>query len=214
MSKRKLWMVLVSILFLTKTLLSQATDPDSLQPGEWYIPPTAPSHITPEYMDSISFRPVDVDNPVFEYDTDTLGSLLWTSDIYETYDSTIQNTTFYMCTENYWLKTVARIDTVTDSVYQYTSTRSIDSSGSEFWTENISVSVIDSTSISINSSTVVDAYVYMSGDIFNEFQHLSIPGDNQSHTYTVTLIGEYDYLIAFVSNGNTIVDIKKIGALE
>ena len=101
--------------------------------GTWIIPPGAPSHITPAYMDSLNLVPPDPTNPPgFNVGQDSIGKLMFCSDTYVQNDSTKKKATFYICGEKYWVKLVAQIDTISNTIEYTTATTSLDSTGNEF----------------------------------------------------------------------------------
>ena len=206
LNKSILTLLIVLSMFYSFPIMGQSS-------GTWIIPPGAPSHITPGYMDSLNLVPPDPMNPPgFNVGEDSIGKPMFWSEIYVQNDSTKEKATNYICGEKYWVKLVAKRDTITNILEYKTATTSLDSTGSEFWTESIYVSVVDSTEIIINSSIDVKAKLYEAYDIINPtFEELTVTGTGLNQSFAVNMKNDVFYIIVFIKNENSIVYAKRIG---
>lgn len=180
--------------------------------GTWIIPSGSPSYITPGYLDSLDLIPPDPMNPPgFTVGQDSIGKLMFWSDIYVENDSTKQTAINYLCGELYWFKLESQRDTINNSIEYQTGTTSLDSTGNEFWTESIYVNVIDSSEIVINSSADVVAKIYEAYEIVNPtYTEFNVNGSGVNENYYVNLSSGVTYIIVFIKNENSIVYAKRI----
>ncbi len=181
--------------------------------GIWIIPPGAPSHITPGYLDSLNLVPPDPMNPPGnQVGQDSIGKPMFWSEIYTQKVHTKEKATNYVCGEKYWVKLEAQRDTITNIIEFSTSTTSLDSTGNEFWTEAIYVDVVDSAEIIINSPIDVKAKLYEAYDIINPtFVEFNVTGSGLDQSYTVNMKNGVTYIIIFIKDENSIVYAKRIG---
>lgn len=179
------------------------------QVGTFIIPPG--SIATPSFLDSISSYMADKTKPTFSLDKGALGELMWFSEPYDRYVSNKIQSTGYICTENRFIKLESQYDIESKTIDYKTKFTSIDDSGSEFWTDSISVLVVDSTEIIINSQENVIAKIYEAYDIINpSFTQKTIIGDGVNHSYRVSFESGKKYIIVFINDSNIIVCIKRL----
>lgn len=181
--------------------------------GTWTIPPGCPSYITPGYMDSLNLVPLDPMNPPgYGIGQDSIGKPMFWSDIYTQKFDTKEKATNYVCGEKYWVKAEMQRDTITNIIEYNIPTTSFDSTGNEFWTEPISVSVVDTTEIIINSPVDVKARLHEAYDIINPtFEEFNVPGSGLNQNFAVNMKNGVPYIIVFIKNENYIVYAKRIG---
>lgn len=206
LNKSILTLLIVLAMLYSSSVLGQSS-------GNWIIPPGVPSHITPGYMDSLNLIPSDPTNPPgYDVGQDSIGKPMLWSDIYVLNIATKEKATNYICGEKYWVKLVAQRDTITNILEYSTATTSIDSTGNDFWTETINVSVVESTEIIINSPVDVKAKLYEAYELINPtFEELTVTGSGLNQSFTVNMKNGVPYIIVFIKNENTIVYAKRIG---
>lgn len=212
MSKKKFCALLLPVLFFPNIVLSQNSIID-LEPGEWYIPPSAPSYITPGYLDSLVLVPIDpVNPPGHQIGQDSIGKPMWISDILICIDSAnIRNSVNYICAEKYWVKAGLQYNCQTGVIYNDTVITSTDSTGSEFWTEDIMVTIVDSTEIIVNSQVDATAKIYDAYDVVNPaFAEFNIIGNETDQRIQFSTSSGFKYIVVFYEDQNTIVDVKII----
>lgn len=180
------------------------------QGGTYIIPSGSPA--TTSTVDSILTYIADTNNISAPLDTDSLGALMWFSEPYDQYVSNKLKSTGFICTVNNFVKLNSQYDTALKVIDYETKTTSLDSTGSEFWTESISVSVVDSTEIIINSPANVVAKIYEAYDIINPtVTQKTVVGNGIDQSFSVNFESGKRYIIAFIKNGNSIVYITRIG---
>lgn len=203
-------MIIKKVFFLLVMTVSFSFVAQSQGTGTYIIPPGSPA--TTSTVDSIVAYLNDTNNVTFSLDEDTLGVLMWFSEPYEQFVSNKMKSIGYLCMENNFVKMDTQYDTLFKSIDYETKTISLDSSGNEFWTDPIIVNVIDSTQIKINSLVNVTAKIYKAYDIINpQTTSLTVIGNGIDQFFTVSLESGKTYIIAFIKNGNSIVNIKRIG---
>lgn len=110
MEFNKALLTLVAVLAMTEVFpaLGQSS-------GTWIILLGAPNNITPGYMDSLNLIPSDPMNPPGNHvGQDSIGKVMFWSDIYVQKDSTKEKATNYICGEKYWVELVAQRDTISN----------------------------------------------------------------------------------------------------
>lgn len=202
-------MKIVKVFFLFAMYISLSNIAYS-QGGTYIIPTGSPATIST--VDSILTYMNDTTNTTLSLDQDTLGDLMWFSEPYDQYVSNKLKSTGFICTVNNFVKLNSQYDTALKVIDYETKNTSIDITGSEFWTESISVSVVDSTEIIINSPVNVVAKIYEAYDIINPtVTQKTVIGNGIDQSFSVNFESGKQYIIAFIKNGNTIVYIKRIG---
>lgn len=94
---------------------------------------------------------------------------------------------------------MAQRDTIGNTIEYSTATTCIDSSGNDFWTESIYISVVDSTEIIINSPVDVKAKLYEANDIINpNFKEMTVTGSGLNQIFTFNIKNSVTYIIIFV----------------
>lgn len=202
-------MKIEKILFLFAMIISLSFVAKS-QSGTYLIPSGSP--YTSSSVDSLLTMYQDSTHTDYYINQDTLGSILWFSESYEIISTSKIKSTFFVLTENHYIRLESQFDTLTWSIDYETQSISVDSTGSEFWTETIGVSVVDSTEIVINSTADVTAKIVKVNDYYNPVStELTVVGNGIDQTFNVNLNSGQTYIISFVDSAGVIVNIKKIG---
>lgn len=178
--------------------------------GTYIIPTVSP--YTPTSVESLLTLYQDSTHTNYYINQDTLGTILWFSESYEILSTSKLKSSSFVLTENHYIKLESQFDTLAWTIDYETQSISLDSTGSEFWTETIDVSVVDSTEIVINSTTDVTAKIVKVNDFYNPaITELTVVGNGIDQTFIVNLNSGKSYIISFVDSTGVIVNIKKIG---
>lgn len=199
-------LIVLSMSYFSSSVLGQLS-------GTWIIPPGSPTYVSTGYMDSLNLVPPDPMNPPgYGIGQDSIGKPMFWSDIYTQKFDTKEKATNYLCGEKYWVKAEMQRDTITNIIEYNIPTTSLDSTGNEFWTEPISVSVVDSTEIIINSPIDVKARLHEAYEIINPtFVEFNVIGSKFNQNFAVNMKNGVPYIIVFIKNENYIVYAKRIG---
>jgi hypothetical protein len=144
-----------------------------------------------------------------------LGKWMWYGDNGTEWPANMPNKVrakSYACFVNGWVKYESQFDTLTKTMDYTINTPCYNSSGNDFWTQNITVNVVGSNTIIINSPVDVTAKIYEAYEVKSAIPQFSVVGNGINQSFPVNFESNKSYIVVFINKDNAIVNIKRIEA--
>jgi hypothetical protein len=187
------------------------------QSGTYVIPTELQGTITPAMLDSFRLELASKPKTDTLINYDSLGNFVWFGGAAE--DGLQYSTSFpnkakvitFTCFENGWVKSEAQFDTLNNTKDYDTHTACYNESGNDLWTETITISVLSTDTLVINSPVDVTARIYDAYTIAPSITELSVVGNSTNQSFLVDLENNSYYIVVFINDETDIVNIQRIG---
>jgi len=184
------------------------------QSGYYVIPPAYQGMVTTSMLDSMRAKAASQPKTDINIHYDSLGSLLWFGGDGVKRLVNMPNkvkVTRFACMVNGWVKYETQIDTLSKTKDYTLNTPCYNVLGNDLWTQSITLNVVGSTLIIINSPVNVTAKIYEAYTYKSAIMQFSVIGNGINQSFPVNLESNKSYIVVFINNDNDIVNIKRIG---